>query len=102
MARTLVANPDLPKLFRKGMDWSDASWVPDEEWPINSRHPCTYCNKCLLNALENPLGCYEESRYQDFGEESYEKMIETVMSVFPRPASFPSTENAENEEKAKE
>src|SRR5689334_3827887 len=24
--------------------------------------PCTYCNKCLVNVVENPLGCYEESR----------------------------------------
>ena len=22
--------------------------------------PCTYCNRCLVNVVENPLGCYEE------------------------------------------
>jgi 2,4-dienoyl-CoA reductase (NADPH2) len=40
--------------------------------------PCTYCNKCLYHVLENPLGCYELSRYGG----NYEKMNETIMSVY--------------------
>jgi 2,4-dienoyl-CoA reductase (NADPH2) len=77
MARTLVANPDLPKLFYKGMDWDNAGWMPDGEWPLRNRHPCSYCNKCLVNDLENPLGCYDQRRYP-----SYEAMIDEVMDVF--------------------
>ncbi len=83
IARPLIANPDLPKLFEAGLDWDDAPRVLSEglQWPIKNLHPCTYCNRCLLNDLENPLGCYEDSRY-----ESYEEMIDEVMSVFyPSP-----------------
>lgn len=69
IARSLVANPDLPQQFAAGKDRPD--------------RPCTYCNKCLVNAPENPLGCYEESR---FG--SRDEMIEQIMSVFD-PAPFP-------------
>jgi 2,4-dienoyl-CoA reductase (NADPH2) len=64
MARMLVANNDLPELFVQGHD------VPPR--------PCTYCNKCLLNTLENPLGCYEPARFND----DYQAMIDKVMSVF--------------------
>ena len=42
--------------------------------------PCTYCNKCLVNAPENPLGCYEESRFGSRAE-----MIREIMSVFDPP-----------------
>jgi 2,4-dienoyl-CoA reductase (NADPH2) len=49
IARPLLANYDLPKMFAAGKDRPD--------------RPCTYCNKCLLHVLENPLGCYELSRY---------------------------------------
>jgi 2,4-dienoyl-CoA reductase-like NADH-dependent reductase (Old Yellow Enzyme family) len=80
IARPLIANRDLPKLFFAGMDWSDANWVSDEQWPIQSRLPCTYCNKCLINDVVNPLGCYDLTRFR-----TYEEMIEQVMSVFPRP-----------------
>src|SRR5262249_32335899 len=48
IARPLIANRDLPKLFRAGMDWEHASWIPPEKWPIRDRHPCSYCNKCLI------------------------------------------------------
>ena len=44
--------------------------------------PCTYCNKCLVNVVENPLGCYDESRF-----DSREAMIEQILSVF-QPAPF--------------
>ena len=49
IARPLVANNDLVEVFRRGQDRAD--------------RPCTYCNRCLANVIENPLGCYEESRY---------------------------------------
>jgi 2,4-dienoyl-CoA reductase-like NADH-dependent reductase (Old Yellow Enzyme family) len=69
IARPLVANNDLVRYFARG-----------EEIPAEKR--CTYCNKCLLNVLENPLGCYELSRYNG----DYEAMIAEVMSVYhPRP-----------------
>ena len=68
IARPLLANPDLPLLFAQGLD--------------EAPKPCTYCNKCLVNFIENPLGCYEESRYA-----SRDEMLETIMSAFdPAPA----------------
>ncbi len=66
MGRTLVANPDLPQLFAQGLD--------------RAPRPCTYCNKCLFNVLENPLGCYDERRYA-----SREEMIAEIMSVYDPP-----------------
>lgn len=69
MARMLVANNDLVKQFAQGKDISD--------------RPCVYCNKCLLNTLENPLGCYEPARYGD----NYDAMIKEIMTVF-EPAPF--------------
>ncbi len=69
IARSLVANNDLVKLFAAGHD--------------RPPKPCTYCNKCLVNAANNPLGCYEEVRFA-----SREEMIEEIMSVYePRPFS---------------
>jgi 2,4-dienoyl-CoA reductase (NADPH2) len=67
IARPLVANNDLVKLFAEGHD--------------QAPRPCTYCNKCLVNVLMHPLGCYEEKRF-----DSHEAMIEQVMSVY-RPAA---------------
>ena len=69
IARSLIANSDLVKIWASGKD------IPDK--------PCTYCNKCLLNFLENPLGCYELSRFDG----DYDKMIEQVMSVY-HPSEF--------------
>ena len=40
-ARPLVANNDLVEIFRSGRDQAEK--------------PCTYCNKCLVNVVENPL-----------------------------------------------
>src|SRR5262245_47508715 len=71
IARPLVANNDMVKYFERG-----------EEIPEKNR--CTYCNKCLMNVLENPLGCYELSRYGG----DYKAMIEEVMTVF-EPKPFP-------------
>lgn len=66
IARSLVANNDLVKLFAQGHDCAP--------------RPCTYCNKCMLHTLKNPLGCYEESRF-----ESREAMLKQIMSVFEPP-----------------
>ncbi|MCP3463504.1 NADH:flavin oxidoreductase [Bradyrhizobium sp. CCGUVB23] len=73
MARPLIANNDLPKILREA------------NGPIKGKE-CTYCNKCLLNDLANPLGCYEVSRYPgDTFDEKWDNMIEEVMSVFQPP-----------------
>ncbi|MCC6585201.1 MAG: NADH:flavin oxidoreductase [Bryobacterales bacterium] len=63
IARPLIANNDLVKQFAAGKD------IPGR--------PCTYCNKCLVNVIENPLGCYEQSRYP-----SREAMVAEILSVF--------------------
>lgn len=68
MARPLIANNDLVQQFAAGRD--------------RPLVPCTYCNRCLVNVIENPLGCYEESRF-----ESREAMLRQIMSVF-EPAPF--------------
>jgi 2,4-dienoyl-CoA reductase (NADPH2) len=67
MARTLLANPTLPEMFAEGLD--------------RAPRPCTYCNKCLVNFVENPLGCYDETRF-----DSREQMIEQILSVYDLPA----------------
>ena len=67
MGRPLIANPDLPMLFAAG--------------PRPAPKQCTYCNKCLINVLENPLGCYEQSRF-----DSREEMIREILSVYDRRA----------------
>lgn len=64
IARPLVANNDLVKVFAAGKD------LPDK--------PCTYCNKCLVHAISDPLGCYELSRYDG----DYDRMISEIMTVF--------------------
>ena len=66
IARPLIANNDLVKIFASGVG--------------RPPRPCTYCNKCLVNAVENPLGCYDESRFP-----SHEAMIAEIMSVFDPP-----------------
>jgi 2,4-dienoyl-CoA reductase-like NADH-dependent reductase (Old Yellow Enzyme family) len=66
IARPLIANNDLVKIFASGA--------------ARAEKPCTYCNKCLVNAVENPLGCYEESRFA-----SRDEMVRQIMSVFDPP-----------------
>jgi 2,4-dienoyl-CoA reductase-like NADH-dependent reductase (Old Yellow Enzyme family) len=63
IARSLVANPDLPRVWAAGHD------LPEK--------PCTYCNKCLLNAPKNPMGCYELDRF-----DSHEAMVAELMSIY--------------------
>jgi 2,4-dienoyl-CoA reductase (NADPH2) len=66
IARPLIANNDLVHLFARGIG--------------RPPKPCTYCNNCLVNAVENPLGCYDESRF-----DSREQMVGEIMSVFTPP-----------------
>ena len=46
-ARPLVANRDLVLQFKAGAD--------------KPASPCSYCNKCLVNVVESPLGCYDQT-----------------------------------------
>lgn len=64
IARPLIANPDLPLLFAQGKDGADK--------------PCTYCNRCLIHVLENPLGCYDLTRFDG----DRDRMIREIMSIF--------------------
>ena len=63
IARSLVANPDLLRF-----------WAAGDDLPPR---PCTYCNRCLLNAPKNPLGCYEPLRFPD-----HETMVEQLMTIY--------------------
>jgi 2,4-dienoyl-CoA reductase (NADPH2) len=67
LARTALANPDIVQLFAEGHD--------------RPPRPCTYCNKCLFNFIENPLGCYDETRFA-----SHEEMVRTILSVYDVPS----------------
>jgi len=64
IARPLIANNDLVQQWERGFDQPE--------------RPCTYCNKCLLNAPKNPLGCYELSRFDG----DYEAMLKQILSVY--------------------
>ena len=64
LARALIANNDLVKIFAQGKD--------------SPNKPCTYCEKCRINLVENPLGCYDVSRYDG----DYGKMSREIMSVY--------------------
>ena len=67
-ARPLIANNDLVQLCsQRGLG--------------RPPRPCTYCNKCLVNAVENPLGCYDESRFA-----SRDEMVREIMAVFEPPS----------------
>ena len=66
IARPLVANNDLVQMFAAGID--------------RPPKPCTYCNRCLVNTVVNPLGCYEESRFA-----SRDAMVQQILSVFDPP-----------------
>jgi 2,4-dienoyl-CoA reductase (NADPH2) len=67
IARPLVANPDLVRHFQAGLD--------------RAPRPCTYCNNCLYRFVEDPLGCYEERRY-----DSREEMVREILSVYDTTA----------------
>jgi 2,4-dienoyl-CoA reductase (NADPH2) len=72
IARPLVANNDLVRMFAEGLE--------------RAPRPCTYCNKCLFNVLESPLGCYDERRYA-----SREEMIREIYSVYDPPPFVEAT-----------
>jgi 2,4-dienoyl-CoA reductase (NADPH2) len=63
IGRPLVANNDLPRIIEEGREIAQ---------------PCTFCNRCLVNAVYNPLGCYDVTRF-DYDQTS---MINEVMRVF--------------------
>jgi 2,4-dienoyl-CoA reductase-like NADH-dependent reductase (Old Yellow Enzyme family) len=69
MARPLIANRDLPQILRSGKD------LPEK--------PCSFCNRCLVNAIANPLGCYDPRRFDG----SHEAMVAKIMEVF-QPSEF--------------
>jgi 2,4-dienoyl-CoA reductase (NADPH2) len=76
IARGLLANPDLVQRFADGYD------AP--------ARPCTYCNKCLVNALLQPLACWEESRFasrEQMFEEAYRVYKEAAVGGAPESAS---------------
>ena len=64
IARPLIANNDLVK-----------QWAAGNDLP---KIPCTYCNKCLLNAPKNPLGCYELPRFDN----NYDAMLKELMTIY--------------------
>jgi 2,4-dienoyl-CoA reductase (NADPH2) len=61
MARPLLANVNLVKLFRQGIN--------------KPENPCTYCNRCPVRTANFPLGCYDPSRFS-----SQDEMEEQIMS----------------------
>jgi 2,4-dienoyl-CoA reductase-like NADH-dependent reductase (Old Yellow Enzyme family) len=63
IARGLLANPSLVHTFANGHD------AP--------ARPCTYCNKCLVNALLQPLACWDETRF-----DSRDQMFEAAYRVY--------------------
>ena len=68
IARGLLANPDLVHRFAGGQDQPE--------------RPCTYCNKCAVNALLYPLACWEEARF-----DSREQMFDEAYSVYKEAAA---------------
>ena len=54
LARPLLANPDLPALFRAGQE--------------SPERPCTFCNRCAIRTTLFPLGCYEPKRFASDAE----------------------------------
>jgi 2,4-dienoyl-CoA reductase-like NADH-dependent reductase (Old Yellow Enzyme family) len=76
IARSLVASPDLVKQWAAGRD------LPEK--------PCTYCNKCLLNAPKNPMGCYELARFA-----SYDAMLQELMTIYNTRAELRVPDPAE-------
>lgn len=77
IARPLIANRDLPQVFQSGRD------LPER--------PCSFCNRCLVNAVANPLGCYDIRRFD--GDQ--DTMVAKIMEVF-HPSQF-SADTVEQE-----
>jgi 2,4-dienoyl-CoA reductase (NADPH2) len=75
IARGLLANPDLVHRFAAGQDRPD--------------RPCTYCNRCAVNALVYPLACWEEARF-----DSVQQMFDEAYRVY-KEAAVGAGEHAE-------
>ena len=71
IARPLIANRDLPEILESGQD------LPAK--------PCSFCNRCLVNAIVNPLGCYDVRRFKD-----HDEMVNKILEVF-HPSQFSAT-----------
>jgi 2,4-dienoyl-CoA reductase-like NADH-dependent reductase (Old Yellow Enzyme family) len=69
IGRPFIANHDLVRLWEAGHD--------------RPPNPCTYSNQCLINGLENPLGCYDLSRFS-----SRDEMVREILTVYD-PPPFP-------------
>lgn len=54
MARPLLANPNLIRLFEQGIE------APDR--------PCSHCNSCSVMTAVLPLGCYDRRRFESDSE----------------------------------
>jgi len=72
IARPLIANRDLPQILESGRD------LPDK--------PCSFCNRCLVNAIVNPLGCYDVRRFDG----DHDAMVAKILEVF-HPSQFSVT-----------
>jgi 2,4-dienoyl-CoA reductase-like NADH-dependent reductase (Old Yellow Enzyme family) len=68
IARPLIANRDLPKIL-------ESKDLPDR--------PCSFCNRCLVNAIANPLGCYDVRRFDG----DHDVMVAKILEVF-HPSQF--------------
>lgn len=66
MARPLLANVDLPELFKQGMNQPE--------------RPCTHCNRCIVRTVNYPLGCYDASRYDSVESMEVQIMDWSAMS----------------------
>lgn len=73
IARPLIANRDLPQILESGRD------LPDK--------PCSFCNRCLVNAIVNPLGCYDVRRFNG----DHDAMVAKILEVF-HPSQFSETQ----------
>ena len=71
IARPLLANVDLVR-----------RWAAGEDRPAR---PCSYCNRCLFHVVEDPLGCYDLSRFD--GDRA--AMIRELMQFY-QPDGFSS------------
>lgn len=73
IARPLIANRNLPQILESGRE------LPDK--------PCSFCNRCLVNAIVNPLGCYDVRRFDG----DHDAMVAKILEVF-HPSQFSETQ----------
>ncbi len=86
MARPLLANPDLPRLFRQGKE--------------EPERPCTFCNRCTVRTTLFPLGCYESKRFLlPDGQVNYKQMEEQIYawSANPEEVSIPNLSSSKHD-----